>query len=305
GATTNTLGSAKCLYLAVRANDTVYGVVGIVIEHTPPHAFEKSIMLSILGECALALENEKAIQEREQAAILAKNEQLRANLLRSISHDLRTPLTTISGNAGILLSSGKTISDDKKEELYTNIYDDSLWLIKLVENLLSVTRIEDGSMNLHMTTELMSEVVEEALQHINRNSREHQISVISSDDLIMAKMDVRLIVQVIINIVDNAIKYTPLGSSITISVFKKDGKVMTQIADNGTGLSDEAKPHIFEMFYTANTKVADSRRGMGLGLALCKSIITAHGGEISVTDNKPNGSIFSFSLQCEEVNLYE
>ncbi|MEG0019795.1 MAG: ATP-binding protein, partial [Oscillospiraceae bacterium] len=230
---------------------------------------------------------------------------LRSNLLRSISQDLRTPITTFSGNAGILLSSSKTISDDKKEELYTNIYDDSLWLINLVENLLSVTRIEDGSMNLHMTTELMSEVVEEALQHINRNSREHQISVISSDDLLMAKMDVQLIVQVIINIVDNAIKYTPLGSSITISVFKKDGKVMTQIADNGTGLSDEAKPHIFEMFYTANTKVADSRRGMGLGLALCKSIITAHGGEISVTDNKPNGSIFSFSLQCEEVNLYE
>ncbi|MEG2082827.1 MAG: ATP-binding protein, partial [Oscillospiraceae bacterium] len=98
---------------------------------------------------------------------------------------------------------------------------------------------------------------------------------------------------------------TPVGSEITISVEKQDDKVLTKISDNGGGLSHEAKSHIFEMFYTANTKVADSRRGMGLGLALCKSIITAHGGEISVTDNKPNGSIFSFSLQCEEVNLYE
>ncbi|MEG0019727.1 MAG: sensor histidine kinase KdpD, partial [Oscillospiraceae bacterium] len=274
GATTNTLGSAKCLYLAVRANETVYGVVGIAIEETLLDSFEKSIMLSILGECALALENEKAIREREQAAIVAKNEQLRANLLRSISHDLRTPLTCISGNAGILLSSGETIEEDKKQKLYTDIYDDSLWLINLVENLLSVTRIEDGSMNLHMTAEIMSEVVEEAIQHINRNSKEHIITVVPTEEIIMAKMDVRLVVQVIINIVDNAIKYTPAGSEITIKVSRQGEMVLTQIQDTGGGLSDEAKSHIFEMFYTANTKVADSRRGMGLGLALCKSVIT-------------------------------
>lgn len=305
GATTNTLGSAKCLYLAVRANDTVYGVVGIVIEHTPLDSFENSIMLSILGECGLALENEKAIKERERAAIIAKNEQLRANLLRSISHDLRTPLTSISGNAGILLASGKSIDETRKNKLYTDIYDDSLWLINLVENLLSVTRLEDGSMNLHMTAELMSEVIDEALQHINRNSVEHKIIVQSANDFIMAKMDVRLIVQVIINIVDNAIKYTAVGSEIIISVSTQGDKVLTQISDNGNGLSSEAKEHIFEMFYTANTKVADSRRGMGLGLALCKSIVTAHGGEITAMDNKPQGTIFSFTLPYEEVKIYE
>ncbi|MEG2597089.1 MAG: ATP-binding protein, partial [Oscillospiraceae bacterium] len=263
------------------------------------------IMLSILGECALALENEQAIRDREQTAIIAKNEQLRANLLRSISHDLRTPLTSISGNAGILLSSAETIGEGRKKEIYTDIYDDSLWLINLVENLLSVTRIEDGSMNLHLTAELMDEVIDEALQHINRNSTKHHIQVNSSHDLIMAKMDARLIVQVIINIVDNAIKYTPAGSQITLSTFQRGGKVFTQIADTGSGLSDEAKAHIFEMFYTANTTVADSRRGMGLGLALCKSIIMAHGGEISVSDNKPHGTIFRFILPSEEVNLRE
>ncbi|MEG2732612.1 MAG: sensor histidine kinase KdpD [Clostridium sp.] len=305
GATTNTLGNAKCLYLAVRASDTVYGVVGIVMGNMPLDAFENSIMLSILGECALALENEKAIKDREQTAILAKNEQLRANLLRSISHDLRTPLTSISGNAGILLESGETIDPVNKKQLYTDIYDDSLWLINLVENLLSVTRIEDGSMNLHMVAEMMEEVVEEALQHIDRSSVQHRIKVISSNDLIMAKMDVRLIVQVIINIVDNAIKYTPEGSEITITISKRGNKVVTRIADNGSGLSNEAKSHIFEMFYTANAKVADSRRGMGLGLALCKSIITAHGGEIKVCDNQPCGTVFQFTLPAEEVILHE
>ncbi|MEG0396071.1 MAG: ATP-binding protein, partial [Oscillospiraceae bacterium] len=127
----------------------------------------------------------------------------------------------------------------------------------------------------------------------------------SANDLIMAKMDVRLIVQVIINIVDNAIKYTPVGSEIIISVSKQGDKVLTQISDNGNGLSQEAKEHIFEMFYTANTKVADSRRGMGLGLALCKSIVMAHSGEITASDNKPQGTIFSFTLPYEEVKIYE
>lgn len=305
GATTNTLGSAKCLYLAVRVNEAVYGVVGIAAYEEPLDSFEHSIVLSILGECALALENQKVSNERAEAAILAKNEQLRANLLRSISHDLRTPLTSISGNAGILLSNEESIGREKRKKLYADIYDDSLWLINLVENLLSVTRIEDGSMNLNLTAELMEEVIEEALTHINRKSVEHKITVRQSDDFILAKMDARLIVQVIINIVDNAIKYTPENSEIVISAGKKDGMAVVRIADNGEGISEEAKARIFDMFYTAAARIADSRRSLGLGLALCKSIITAHGGVISVEDNIPCGTVFQFTLPSEEVTLHE
>lgn len=305
GATTNTLGSAKCLYLAVRVNDDVYGVVGIAINEEPLDSFENNIVLSILGECALALENRQAADEREEAAILAKNEQLRANLLRSISHDLRTPLTAISGNSGILLSSEESIDKPKRRQLYTDIYDDSLWLINLVENLLSVTRIEDGSMNLKLTAELMDEVIAEALAHINRKSVEHKITVSQSEEFIMAKVDARLIVQVIINIVDNAVKYTPPGSEIAISTEKSNGMVIVRIADNGSGITDEAKAKIFDMFYTSATHIVDSRRSLGLGLALCKSIITAHGGEISVGDNASGGAVFLFTLPAEEVLLHE
>ncbi|MEG2770329.1 MAG: ATP-binding protein, partial [Oscillospiraceae bacterium] len=298
-------GSAKCLYLAVRVNETVYAVLGIAVNNEPLDSFENSIVLSILGECALALETEKAIREREETAILAKNEQLRANLLRAISHDLRTPLTSISGNAGILMSNAEKIDEEKKKELYTDIYDDSLWLINLVENLLSVTRIEDGSMNLKFTAELMDEVVSEAMRHINRKSVEHKITIAQSEDFILAKMDARLIIQVIINIVDNAIKYTPQGSEIAINTKKIGKKVVVTIADNGGGIAEDAKEKIFDMFYTANSKLADSRRSLGLGLALCKSIITAHGGEISVYNNMPRGTVFRFTLTAEEVNLYE
>lgn len=305
GATTNTLSNAKCLYLAIRVNETVYGVVGIVTGGTAMDAFENSIVLSILGECALALENEKTARDKEQAAILAKNEQLRANLLRSISHDLRTPLTSISGNAGVLLANDESMGHEKRLQLYSDIYDDSLWLINLVENLLSVTRIEDGTMNLNLSTELVDEVVSEAMRHVNRKSAEHRITFQHPEEFILAKMDARLIVQVVINIVDNAIKYTPAGSAIAVSISKKNQNAVVEIADDGPGIPASAKDRIFDMFYTASSAGADSRRGLGLGLALCKSIINAHGGEITVADNSPKGTIFRFTLPAEEVTIHE
>lgn len=168
GATTDTLSDAQCLYLSIRTSEGVYGVIGIVMHEKPLDSFENSILLSILGECALALENEKNAREKEEAAFLAQKEQLRANLLRSISHDLRTPLTSISGNASNLLSNEEKFDEETKKQLYADIYDDSMWLINLVENLLSVTKIEDGKLNIHLQAELLDELVTEALAHISR-----------------------------------------------------------------------------------------------------------------------------------------
>jgi len=305
GATTNTLNGSKCLYLAVRVNDVVYGVIGIAMDNTPLDSFEHSIMLSVIGECALAIETQTSNIERENIAMLAKNEQLKSNLLRSISHDLRTPLTSISGNANILLTSEEKMGMSKKKQIYADIYDDSLWLINLVENLLSVTQIEDGTINLKYSTELIEDVVTEALKHINRKKSEYKISVCHLNDFILVKIAPRLIIQVIINIVDNAIKYTPVGSEIVITTSQEDNNAVIEIADNGGGIPDEAKPRIFDMFYTPNTTIVDSRRSMGLGLALCKSIIKVHDGEISVFDNKPKGTVFRFSIPIKEISLNE
>lgn len=305
GAGTETLPDARCTYLSIRTGERVYSVVGIAASDKPLDSFESSILLSVLGECALALENQKNVEEKEAAAVLAKNEQLRANLLRSISHDLRTPLTSISGNASNLLSNGPLFDAKTKEQMYADIYDDAMWLINLVENLLSVSRLEQGRMNLHLTTELIDEVVAEALRHINRKRAEYHFHVQSSDDYLLAQMDVKLIVQVLINILDNAMKYTPPGSDIEIG-WKQEGKfIYISVADNGPGIPDQAKPHIFDMFYSASNQIADSRRSMGLGLALCKSIVNAHGGEIVVSDHKPHGSIFTFSVPAGEVELHE
>ncbi len=305
GASTNVYSKAKCVYFSIRINNNIYGVIGIRIKGKPLDAFENSILLSILGECALAMDNRRNAKEKEQTAVLAKNEQLRANLLRAISHDLRTPLTSISGNAGNLLSNKDKLDEDTKMQIYTDIFDDSEWLISLVENLLSVTRIEEGRMNFNKSIELVDEITEEALRHIGRKSTEHKISVIHKDELLLANADAKLIVQVLINLIDNAIKYTPVGSEIKVITEKKNGYASISVIDNGNGIPDNIKPHVFEMFYTGDNRIADSRRSLGLGLALCKSIIGAHGGELTLTDNQPQGCIFAFTLPLGEVKIDE
>lgn len=292
-------------FFPICKNGKNYGAIGIFAGEKPMDSFDESIVVSVIGECAIVIDGIINAKERERVAVFAKNEQLRANLLRSISHDLRTPLTSISGNASNLISNGNVIDNATKTQIYEDIYSDSLWLINLVENLLAVTRLEEGRMNINLTTELVGDVIAEALKHIHTKSEKQKITVIQQDDLLLAKMDARLIVQVLINLLDNAVKYTPSDSQITITAKRNGEMVCVSVADNGHGIPDEQKSRVFDMFYTGSTKIADSRRSIGLGLSLCKSIINAHGGEINVTDNTPHGAIFTFTLPAGEVEIYE
>ena len=167
-------------------------------------------------------------------------------------------------------------------------------------------------MNLSLSTELVSEVFEEALRHTNRHSGQHTITVQMDDDLLLAHMDAKLVVQVLINLVDNAIKYTPPGSTITIwesriclSAAAQGESAVIRVSDDGPGIPDEAKEKVFEMFSTGEKRISDSRRSLGLGLALCRTIIAAHGGTITLSDNTPHGCIFTFTLPLGEVSLHE
>ena len=288
----------------IKVQERVYGTV--IIEGAEPlEAFENSVLLSILGECAMALENSRNSKEMEDAKLQAEQEKLRANLLRSISHDLRTPLTAISGNASILLSDSENLDPNARKQMYEDIYDDSAWLYNLVENLLAVTKIEEDRMELKTQPQLAEEIVSEAMQHISRKRDEHTITVSHEDELLMAQCDARLIVQAIINLVDNAIKYTPVGSHIWVSTRWAESMAVFTVADDGPGIPDQEKKQIFQMFYTGSTAVADSRRSLGLGLSLCKSIVTAHGGTISVSDNQPVGTVFTFTIPAGEVEVHE
>ena len=304
GASTHYFPQAKCIYLAIRSGNNVYGVIGIPLQKETLDSFEYSILLSVINECALAMENAKNAIEKEKNAVMAKNEQLRADLLRAISHDLRTPLCSISGNADMLLGNSDRLDEATKHQIYSDIYDDSEWLTGVVENLLSITRLNDGRLKFKFTDQLLDEVIVESLRHISRKHDDYKI-VTDCEELVLARMDVRLIMQVLVNLVDNAIKYTPPGSVICIRGTKTDGKAQISVEDNGPGIPEEMKSHIFEMFYTGKTTVADSKRSLGLGLALCHSIIEAHEGTLVLTDHDPHGCNFIFTLPLSEVTLNE
>ena len=304
GASTHYFPQAKCIYLAIRSGNNVYGVIGIPLQKETLDSFEYSILLSVINECALAMENAQNAIEKEKNAVMAKNEQLRADLLRAISHDLRTPLCSISGNADMLLGNSDRLDEATKHQIYSDIYDDSEWLTGVVENLLSITRLNDGRLKFKFTDQLLDEVIAESLRHISRKHDDYNI-VTDCEELVLARMDVRLIMQVLVNLVDNAIKYTPPGSVICIRGTKTDGKAQISVEDNGPGIPEEMKSHIFEMFYTGKTTVADSQRSLGLGLALCHSIIEAHEGTLVLTDHNPHGCNFTFTLPLSEVTLNE
>ena len=295
----------KFAYIPLSGNKKIFGVVVIKLKQNPIEPFENSILLSIIGECSLAIENYYNLKEKELNEILAKNEQVRANLLRAISHDLRTPLTSIMGNSDNLLFNNKILDEDIKMQMYSEIYEDSLWLVNLVENILSITKLENGKIKLNYTTELVDDIIDEALKHINKNKIKHSIIVKRFKDLLLVNVDVRLVIQVFINLIDNAIKYTPEGSTIIISVTKNESKVIINVIDNGPGIKDMDKNRIFEMFYIGDNIIVDGRKSLGLGLSLCKSIINAHGCEIKVSDNEPTGAIFTFDLPIKEVTIHE
>lgn len=298
--------SADYRFYTIQGPKKIYAVVAIYAEDSRNlGAFGRSLLMAMLGEASLALEKEELNVTNTKIAVQARQAELQANLLRSISHDLRTPLTSISGNANILLSQKDNLPRQKKQELCQYIYDDSLWLVNLVEKILSITRIENGGNTLNLELELVEDVIQEALKHVNRRSQDYKIQVHMEDEFLMAKMDSGLICQVIVNLVENAVRYTPAGTSIDIYCSKQDGMAVVKVADTGGGIPDESKERLFEMFYTVgNTKnkSGDARRGLGLGLGLCKSIIQAHGGTISVEDNHPHGTIFLFTLQAEEMS---
>ena len=298
GKTTSYHSDSMCLYLPINGTHEVLGVVGIVLKDKID-SFEKNLWLAILDECGMALEKEMIRLENLKIEQQAKQEALRADLLRMISHDLRTPLTSISGNAGLLLENENAFSQEKKKELYQDIYNDAMWLYDLVENLLFITRIENGTMQLNQQPEMIEDIFREAIHHLGRNKRNHNISVRLEDDLLMANMDARLIIQVLVNLMNNAIKYSPDGGIITCRLLETHNHVIMSITDQGLGIPKDSISHIFDRFYRVDKARSRAQGGTGLGLAISKEVIQLHGGRIWVESREGEGSTFYISLPYE------
>lgn len=296
GIGTGTLPGAIGYYIPVKTNQEVMGVVGVKCCDEAIDLEQRKYIDAVAAQMAVAIERENLILEQERVKVEIEREKLRSDLLRAISHDLRSPLAGIAGATTTILENEETIDKNIVHELLNGIYEDSEWLTRLVENLLSMTKIDEGKLQLKKSPEAVEEVISEAIHHISKRSKNHTIKVKIPDFLLIVPMDGKLIEQVLINLIDNAIKYTPHGTTIEVKAFLNDKLLYMEVSDDGEGLSPNSIDHIFDRFFVPDNSSVDSRRGVGLGLAICKSIVEAHGGKIEAYNKEQGGAIFRFSL---------
>lgn len=241
----------------------------------------------------------KVLLEREKLLMEAEKEKMRANLLRSVSHDLRTPLTGIIGNTSTYIDNTHTLSEDEKLQIVSHINEDSNWLLNMVENLLSVTRIDERSMKITMLPESVEEVVAEAIQRLQKRLPEAEFHVKVPENFLMIPMDAMLIEQVLINLLENAIIHSKTTLPVELTVEETPTTVIFRVKDFGVGISPERLPVIFDGSpYTPATQ-PDGHKGMGIGLSICKTIIAAHNGQV-LAENHSEGCQFTFILPKEE-----
>lgn len=241
---------------------------------------------------------------KEKQLMEADKEKMRANLLRAVSHDLRTPLTSIIGSVSSLLENTETLSEDEKRQIALHIYDDSNWLLNMVENLLSVTRIQNGTTCVKKSLEVVEEVVQEAVTRLKKRMPEAQIEVTVPEDFLMIPMDAMLIEQVIINLLENALVHANSTKPVCLTVSDTPETVSIHVIDYGKGIKEDLLPHIFDGVLYSKSQTADSEKGMGIGLSICKTIIQAHKGTITAT-NHSEGAEFTFTLPKEGVKNAE
>jgi len=295
GVGTATLPGAKALYVPLIASRGTLGVLGL--QPAEPRALEEPEQLhqleTFVNQMALALERAHLANEAQQAQVRAETERLRNALLSSVSHDLRTPLAGITGAASSLLESDEQFDPATRKELLETLYEESDRLNRLVHNLLDMTRLESGALRVRKEWHPLEEVIGAALSRLAKPLTGRSVTTRLPEGLSLVPIDDVLIEQVLINLLDNAVKHTPGGSPIEITAWAREDAVTVEIADHGPGLAPGDEDRVFDKFYRSK---APTSRGVGLGLAICRGIVEAHGGRISA-QNRPDGGVaFRFTI---------
>lgn len=297
GAGTDTFMEAEAYYIPVVSQGNVLGVIGIscrkglVLSHS-----DRAFLRRISSLVAMALERQRLSDEQRTILIETEKEKMRSNLLRAISHDLRTPLTGILGASSAILENRDSLDIQTQDKLISHIKDDSQWLIRMVENLLSVTRINEDTANVTKTPEAAEEIIAAAISRIRKRFPSQKISVSVPEELLMVPMDATLIEQVIINLIENAIKHSGSDNLIQVILRKESSMAVFEVIDDGEGIAGQDFPHLFESYVPDGRKTADSSRGMGIGLSICMSIIKAHQGKMEAFNQENGGAVFRFVL---------
>jgi len=295
GRGTSTLPGASALYLPLTAPRGSLGVLGV--EPADPHALEAPEQLHQLetfaNQTALAIERARLADEAQEAQVRIETERLRSSLLSSVSHDLRTPLAAIMGAVGTILENGSRLAADTRQELLESVREEAERLNRLVQNLLEMTRLESGALQLRREWYPLEEIIGAALGRLGKRLSGRRVTTQLLPDLPLVPIDDVLIEQVVVNLLDNALKYTPPDSPISIIATATEGTVRVEVADRGPGLPRGEEHRVFEKFYRGPSS---SGRGAGLGLAICEGIIRAHGGRIWAHNLPEGGVAFIFTL---------
>ncbi len=260
---------------------------------------QELVVKTVAAQLGTALGREESYRDREEIRVAMERERLRSTLLRSVAHDLRTPLTALTGASALLADEFESLTPEEQQKLATDISEEMIWLGNFVENILNMTRIGEGQLVLHKEEEVVDDVVNEALSHMSRILRNRHLEVSLPDDVIVLPMDGKLIVQVLINLLDNAVKHTPPDSAIYLKAFISGNEAVFEVSDNGKGIDPGIMDIMFEGFTTHKSHVVDGRRGMGLGLAICKAVVEAHGGSMHAQNQPQGGARFTFTIPLE------
>jgi two-component system, OmpR family, sensor histidine kinase KdpD len=300
GLGTETLPGAGALYLPLVGSRGTIGV--LAVRPDQPNRLlapeQMHLLETFAGQIALAIERALLAQDTQRAQVQAETERLRNMILSSVSHDLRTPLATITGAASSLLQGKESLGPASHQELIRAIYDEANRLDRQVKNLLDMTRLEAGAVHLQKEWHPLEEVVGAALTRLEGRLKGRPVKTQFPPNLPLVRIDGVLIEQVLINLLENGLKYTPPESPIDLSAFEVDKAILFEIADRGPGLPQGEEQRIFDKFYRA-----DSTRegGVGLGLTICRGIIEAHGGCIWAENRSGGGAVFRFTLPLEGV----
>ena len=257
-------------------------------------------MDTVISQLTLVIERELLSREKENTRIQVERERLKSTLLRSISHDLRTPLTGITGSAGFLLDNLGIMDEATIKSMLKDICSDSEWLSTMVENLLNLTRIQEGRLDINKKKEVVDDLVASAVRLVSNRVGNHTLKMETPEDILLVSVDGRLFIQVLVNLLDNAFRHSGTGTTVTLRV-KQDGNCLKfVVSDNGTGIPNDKIDKIFDNFFTTAYENGDKQRGVGLGLTICKAMVEAQGGTIRAFNSPQGGAVFEVSMPMED-----